>query len=65
MRGLGYFISIISVFLLAAPAWANAFKDPLLRACLIGGILASITGMGLRWLAARGEADAKQRSADS
>ncbi len=60
MKGIGYFISIVSVFLLAAPAWKNAFEDPLLRACLVAGILASVIGMALRWMGSRRES--KDRS---
>jgi hypothetical protein len=60
MKGIGYFISIISVFLLAAPSWKKAWEDPTLRACLVLGIAASIAGMLLRWIAARREA--KRRS---
>ena len=60
MKGIGYSISIVSVFLLAAPAWKSAWQDPTLRACLVLGIVASIAGMLLRWAAARREA--KDRS---
>ena len=60
MKGVGYSISIVSVFLLAAPTWKNAWADPTLRACLVLGMVASIVGMLLRWMAARREA--KRRS---
>lgn len=46
----GYGVSTLSVFLLAAPSWQNASKSPLLMACLVAGMAASIAGMGLRWL---------------
>jgi hypothetical protein len=53
MKGLGYLISIFSVFLLATAAWQSASKDPILQLCLIGGVAASILGMALRYLAHR------------
>lgn len=48
-KGLGYLTSILSVLLLGITAWKSASEDPLLLACLIGGMTTSILGMALRW----------------
>jgi hypothetical protein len=53
LKGVGYLVSIFSVFLLAAAAWETASKNPLLQLCLVGGVLTSIFGMGLRYAAHR------------
>jgi hypothetical protein len=50
LKGLGYFISSTSVFLLAAVSWNGAHKSGVLTACLIAGAVTSIIGMFLRWL---------------
>lgn len=50
IKGFGYFISVISVALLATVSWASAQKSLLLSTCLIGGATTSIIGMGCRWL---------------
>jgi hypothetical protein len=50
LKGLGYLVSTFSVLLLGIVAWKGAEKEPLLFACLIAGMAASIAGMGLRWL---------------
>ena len=57
LKGYGYLVSIVSVFLLAVPALKSAKESPLMAACLILGMVASIIGMGIRWLA-----DLKQKS---
>ena len=49
MKGVGYLISIFSVFLLAAGSLKTASQDPLLLACLIVGMISSIIGMLLRY----------------
>ena len=49
LKSAGYFVSIISVLLLGIVAWKTASHDPVLLACLVGGMIASILGMGLRW----------------
>ncbi len=49
LKSLGYFVSIISVVLLGTVAWKSASDDPTLLACLVGGIITSVLGMGLRW----------------
>ena len=55
MKGLGYLISIVSVFLLAAGAFKTASQDPLLIFCLVAGMATSIVGMALRYLSYRRE----------
>jgi hypothetical protein len=50
LKPAGYVVSIVSVFLLGGVAWKSASSDPLMLACLIGGMATSITGMLLRWL---------------
>jgi hypothetical protein len=52
-KGLGYLVSAISVILLGIVAWKSASEQPLLFACLILGMAASIIGMGLRWISHR------------
>lgn len=46
----GYLISTVSVVLLGIVSWKSARADPLMGVCLIGGMLASVAGMFLRWL---------------
>lgn len=53
LKGVGYLVSIFSVFLLAAAAWETASSNPLLQLCLIGGVVTSIVGMALRYAAHR------------
>jgi hypothetical protein len=50
LKGFGYFISSLSVFLLATVSWSSARKSTVLTAFLIAGAAASIVGMFLRWL---------------
>lgn len=50
LKGLGYLVSTASVILLGIVAWKSAKEEPLLFACLIAGMVASVGGMGLRWL---------------
>jgi len=49
LKSLGYLISTGSVLLLGMVSWKSASQDPLLLACLIGGMTTSIIGMALRW----------------
>ncbi|TMJ14984.1 MAG: hypothetical protein E6G94_08250 [Alphaproteobacteria bacterium] len=63
MKGFGYLISTLSVFLLAAGSFKNAVKEPLLLACLILGMATSILGMALRYLSYRREQ--RQKTADA
>ena len=60
-KGLGYLVSTISVVLLGIVGWKSASERPLLFACLILGMAASIAGMGLRWISHRIEQKEKQR----
>lgn len=61
LKGLGYLVSTLSVILLGIVAWKSAKEEPLLFACLIAGMLASVAGMGLRWLSHR--LDQKEKEA--
>lgn len=50
-KGLGYLVSIVSVFLLGAIAWPSP-SDPRWQApVLLAGMATSILGMGLRYKA--------------
>ena len=50
-KGLGYLVSIVSVFFLGAIAWPKP-EDPAWHLpALIAGMALSIVGMGLRYLA--------------
>jgi uncharacterized membrane protein YccC len=60
VKGFGYLISILSVFLLAAGSIKNAAQDPLLLVCLLAGMATSIAGMVLRYLDYRREQREKQ-----
>jgi multisubunit Na+/H+ antiporter MnhG subunit len=60
VKGVGYLISILSVFLLAAGSLKTASKDPLLLICLIAGMTSSIVGMALRYADYRREQREKQ-----
>jgi hypothetical protein len=53
LKGNGYLISILSVFLLALPPLKSAKSDPAVLICIAVGALLSIVGMGLRWIADR------------
>ncbi len=50
LKTIGYMISIASVILLGFAAWRAAPHDELLQLCLIGGMIASVAGMLLRWI---------------
>jgi hypothetical protein len=68
LKGHGYLISILSVFLLALPPLKSAKGDPLVLACIAIGALLSIVGMGLRWVADRKtqhRIDRKENKGDS
>jgi hypothetical protein len=69
-KGLGYVVSIVSVFFLGAIAWPGP-EDPRWHLpALVAGMVLSIVGMGLRYLAhlkqqkemARVEAEARRQS---
>ena len=64
MRGVGYFISIISVLLLGAVAWPKPDEPRWKLLVLLAGMAASMFGMLLRWAASRkqvGELHAVER----
>ncbi|WP_340315633.1 hypothetical protein [Rhizorhabdus argentea] len=50
IKTLGYVVSSVSVALLGLVSWKTASKEPLMSACLIAGMLASVVGMLLRWI---------------
>ncbi|MEA3045619.1 MAG: hypothetical protein QOJ53_1529 [Sphingomonadales bacterium] len=60
-KGLGYLVSTLSVILLGIVAWKSASEQPLLFACLIAGMAASVAGMALRWISHRIEQKEKAR----
>ena len=53
MRGFGYLISIVSVFMLGIVAMPGPGEPAWHLPVALGGMVASIGGMGLRWLASR------------
>lgn len=53
MKGLGYFISIISVLLIGLVAWPRPEEPQWKATVLLAGMAASIIGMGLRYLSHR------------
>lgn len=55
VKEFGYLVSILSVILLAIPAWENASDKPILFLCLLAGMAASILGMILRLISHRRE----------
>ena len=50
-KGLGYIVSIVSVFLLGAIAWPKNGEPGWYLPALIGGMATSILGMGFRYKA--------------
>jgi hypothetical protein len=50
-KGLGYLVSIVSVFLLGAIAWPTADEPRWHVAVLVAGMLTSILGMAFRYMA--------------
>ena len=48
IKGIGYLVSIASVFLLGIVAWQGADDDGT-RLLVALGIVTSIAGMGMRW----------------
>lgn len=51
LKGLGYLISTVSVILLGIVAWEATNDDEMLRLALIGGVVSSVLGMFIRWIA--------------
>jgi Tfp pilus assembly protein PilO len=60
-KGLGYLVSTISVVLLGMVSWKSASEQPLLFACLLAGMAASVLGMVLRWISHRRDQAEKER----
>ncbi len=56
MKSVGYFLSIVSVFLLAAVSYQSASDKPGLLLMLVAGTATAIIGMALRWIVHRREA---------
>ena len=50
LKTIGYVISILSVILLGTAAWQTTKGIDFLQMCLIGGMIASVLGMLLRWI---------------
>ena len=67
MKGVGYLISTLSVFLLGIVAWPKPDEPMWKAAVTIAGMAASIIGMGFRYVSHRREKaeldEAKSRSA--
>ncbi|MDP5278191.1 hypothetical protein Q9Q95_04585 [Sphingomonas sp. DG1-23] len=61
LKGLGYLTSTLSVVLLGIVAIETAERSPVLLACLVLGMIASIAGMLLRWRSHRLEQHEKDR----
>jgi hypothetical protein len=55
LKGLGYLISTVSVFLLGAAGWPTAGDPPIKKWLVSGGMAASIAGMFVRYLSHRKE----------
>jgi hypothetical protein len=53
VQGLGYLISIVSVFLLASVAWPKPGDPAWMFPVLLAGITTSVIGMILRFIAHR------------
>ena len=68
-KAAGYIVSILSVFFLGAVAWPKAGDPEWIAPALVGGMILSIVGMGLRYVAhlkqqkeiKRAEAEARQQ----
>lgn len=73
LKGLGYLISTISVLLLGIVAWPKPDEPQWKAIVLAMGMLASVCGMGARWLSHRkekaaiefAEREAKRAEADA
>jgi hypothetical protein len=65
-KGLGYLVSIVSVFFLGAVAWPKPDEPSWHMAALIAGMATSIIGMGLRYKAHRDQQrELKQAQAEA
>jgi hypothetical protein len=64
LKLLGYFISTISVVLLAIVAWPGP-GEPTWQAWVVAlGSIASVIGMGVRWISHRGNKKDIERAAN-
>ena len=61
MKGAGYLVSSVSVLLLAVSPLKTAVHDPLLLACIAGGVALSIVGMVLRYVSHRRDQHEKHK----
>jgi hypothetical protein len=61
LKGLGYLTSTFSVVLLGIVSLKSASESPLLLACLLLGMAASIAGMLMRWRSHRLEQHQKDQ----
>jgi hypothetical protein len=50
-KGLGYLVSIVSVFILGTVAWPKPGDPAWMKPALIVGMATSILGMGFRYIA--------------
>ena len=50
LKSVGYLVSAVSVLLLGAVSWKGVERHPLMQACLVAGMAASLIGMFCRWL---------------
>jgi hypothetical protein len=57
IKSSGYAVSTLSVIMLGIVSAKSASEHPLLLFCLIGGMVASVIGMALRWLSYQMEED--------
>src|SRR5688572_28339616 len=60
-KGGGYLVSSVSVILLGVVTWKSASEQPVLLACLILGMAASIAGMLMRFLSFKLDEKDKKR----
>ena len=66
MKGAGYAVSIISVFLLGAVAWPKPAEADWKAVAVLAGMAVSIFGMALRYLSHRKDrADIAQAKAEA
>lgn len=53
LKATGYLVSTVSVILLAIVSYKGAKDDPIMLTALVLGAIASVAGMGVRWLSFR------------
>jgi hypothetical protein len=62
MKGFGYLVSIVSVFLLGAVGWPGPNEPHWKMPVVVAGMAASIIGMGLRYMSYRKEQREKEQA---